>query len=142
MPSSVFPKWEVIAVGLLLREGKVLLGLRNTEGNLWEFPGGRVEKREQPQTALVRELKEELGIQVQESEIADCLCDHKEGISRLIVFFYIQIWEGEIQKNCHLKLEWLSLRECKARKIPNINPSLFEKILKIIDQKIGFPDPH
>src|SRR5690625_1750736 len=59
---------EVVAAAITDARGRVLLA-RRTVGRdlagLWEFPGGKVEPGETPEHALVRELREELGIQVQ-----------------------------------------------------------------------------
>lgn len=141
MSQLVRPDWKIVSVGLLLKERKVLLGLRPEtkiqKGDLWEFPGGRVEEGEHPKTTMIRELKEELNIQVKESEIADCLCDYSEKVFRLIVFFYVKAWEGEVKRICHQRLAWFSLEECVKRKIPNINPELFISIMDIISKKMN-----
>ena len=139
MSSSIYPNWRVISVALLIQKGKVLLGLRHSQKNegenLWEFPGGSVEVGEHPQTTMIRELKEELNIQVVESEIADCLCDYRKEAFRLIVFFYVTAWEGEIKKTCHHELNWFSPEECMQKRIPNINPKLFKNIINMITKK-------
>ena len=63
----------VAAVALVDPDGRVLLA-RRPEGKpmagLWEFPGGKVGEAETPEAALIRELKEELGIDVSESCLA------------------------------------------------------------------------
>ncbi len=57
----------IVAAGVLVREGRVLLAKR-PEGKhlagLWEFPGGKVEPGESPEDALVREVREELGVEL------------------------------------------------------------------------------
>ena len=138
---SVFPiPWKVISVGLLFKGSKILLGLRyDKEGEnkaVWEFPGGSVELGENPQDSMIREMKEELDIEVKESELATCLCDYKKESSRIIVFFYVHHWEGEVRKTCHKKLTWFSLKECLEQKIPNINPNLFEDIVSVLNKRI------
>jgi len=140
MLQSAKPNWKVISVGFLLKNKKVLLGLRASEknkGGLWEFPGGSVELGEHPQTTVIRELKEELDIEVRESEIAGCLCDYKKETSLLIVFFYIKSWRGEIKNKDHQNLAWFSLEDCVQNKIPNINPLLLNRIIDIICKKIN-----
>ena len=135
------PHWKVTSVGLLIKKGKLLLGLRPSEKKrereIWEFPGGSVEAGENPEQTMVRELKEELGIEVLKSNLALCLCDHKKKYSRLIVFFYVTRWKGEIQKSCHEDLRWFSYEECLEKKVPNINPTLFHTILSAVSKKLA-----
>ena len=57
----------VVAVALIDADGRVLLQQRpahKEHGGLWEFPGGKIDEGELPEAALIRELKEELGIDV------------------------------------------------------------------------------
>ena len=63
----------VAAVALIDADGRVLLAERppgKTMAGLWEFPGGKVRPGETPETALIRELVEELGIDVAASCLA------------------------------------------------------------------------
>ena len=63
----------VVAVALVDADGRVLLAQR-PEGKqlagLWEFPGGKVEPGERPEETLIRELREEIGIEVKEACLA------------------------------------------------------------------------
>ena len=127
--------YEVISVGLLIQNRKVLLGLRKKE-NYWEFPGGGLEKGEQAEIAVKRELREELSISVTELEIAGVLSYCTPKTPRLITLFYVTKWQGNIEKKWHRDLKWFSLEECKNQQVPNINPELFESILKILSKKI------
>ncbi len=67
------PTVLVVAVALIDTDGRVLIAQR-PEGKqlagLWEFPGGKVEPGERPEAALIRELREELGIETKESCLA------------------------------------------------------------------------
>lgn len=57
----------VVAAALIDADGRVLLSQRpegKAQAGLWEFPGGKIEPGESPETALIRELKEELDIDV------------------------------------------------------------------------------
>ncbi len=63
----------VSAVALVDKDGRVLLAQRpegKSMAGLWEFPGGKVETGETPETALIRELHEELGIETWDSCLA------------------------------------------------------------------------
>lgn len=136
MSDSVSVQGQLISVGLLTKEGKVLLGLRDSDKNLWEFPGGSVEWGEQAQETLVREFKEELGIKVLESKLLNILCDYNTKPLRIIVFFHITKWSDKIKRNWHKELCWFSPEECIGQNIPNINPQLFEQIMNIIRQAV------
>ena len=63
----------VVGAALIDPDGRVLLTQRpahKADGGLWEFPGGKVERGETPEAALVRELREEIGIETEESCLA------------------------------------------------------------------------
>ena len=65
------PPIHVVA-GIVVESGRVLLAQRSRHRSfplLWEFPGGKVEPGEQPEAALVREFREELGIEVEPAGI-------------------------------------------------------------------------
>jgi 8-oxo-dGTP diphosphatase len=79
-----------VAAGLLFHEGKLLIAQRNATshlGGLWEFPGGKREREESFENCLVRELREELGIQVRVgSEVEDLTHQYREKTVRLRFF--------------------------------------------------------
>ncbi len=63
----------VVAVALIDTDGRVLIAQRPESkpmAGLWEFPGGKVEEGETPESALIRELHEELGVDTKESCLA------------------------------------------------------------------------
>ncbi|MBC6428595.1 MAG: (deoxy)nucleoside triphosphate pyrophosphohydrolase, partial [Cellvibrionales bacterium] len=67
MPTTAPEPATQIALGIIERNGQFLLSQRAPQahqGNLWEFPGGKIEPGETPQQALTRELAEELGIRL------------------------------------------------------------------------------
>lgn len=62
----------LVTAGVIFNEGKVLIAQRKKGDRLagkWEFPGGKVEPKEKPKDCLIRELKEELGIEVEVIDI-------------------------------------------------------------------------
>ncbi|MEM1380365.1 MAG: (deoxy)nucleoside triphosphate pyrophosphohydrolase [Pseudomonadota bacterium] len=77
------------ACALIDRQGQVLLSQRpqgKAHAGLWEFPGGKVEAGEEPGAALIRELREELGIDTEESCLAP-LSFNTEG--ELLLLLYV-----------------------------------------------------
>ena len=94
--SSLFP---VVAVALVDREGRVLVQRRppgKMMAGLWEFPGGKVEPGETPESALIRELAEELGIAVNPGQLAPAAfaSEPLAGRHLLLLLYICRDWEG------------------------------------------------
>ena len=100
-PQSSKPILLVAAVLLVDVDNRVLLA-RRPEGKsmagLWEFPGGKVETHETPEAALVRELHEELGIEVCETCLAPfTFASHAyDKFHLLMPLFLCRRWEGDM----------------------------------------------
>jgi len=89
----------VAAVALVDADGRVLLAQRppgKSMAGLWEFPGGKVDEGETPEAALVRELKEELGIDTAESCLAPiAFASHSyETFHLLMPLYAARVWKG------------------------------------------------
>jgi len=102
----------VVAVALVDPDGRVLIAQRS-EGNemagLWEFPGGKIESGERPEAALIRELREELGIAVKEPCLAPfTFASHTYGGFHLLMPLYVcRRWEGTPRPLVHAALKWV-----------------------------------
>jgi 8-oxo-dGTP diphosphatase len=102
----------VAAVALIDADGRVLLAER-PEGKhlagLWEFPGGKVQPEETPEKALIRELSEELGIDV----VASCLAPFTfashayPGFHLLMPLYVCRKWSGIVTAREGQRLAWV-----------------------------------
>ena len=113
----------VSAVALIDVDGRVLLAQR-PEGRemagLWEFPGGKVEPGETPEAALIRELREELGIDTQASCLAPLtFASHAyERFHLLMPLFACRRWTGVPQGREGQRLAWARAGELGRYAMP------------------------
>jgi 8-oxo-dGTP diphosphatase len=102
----------VAAVALLDADDRVLIA-RRPEGKamagLWEFPGGKVNPGETPEAALIRELDEELGIEVGGACLAPfTFASHRYPDFHLLMPLYLcRRWRGEVRAREHSELKWV-----------------------------------
>ncbi len=102
----------VAASALVDVDGRVLLARRppgRPLAGLWEFPGGKVEAGETPEAALIRELKEELGIDVQAKCLAPfTFASHAYDDFHLLMPLYVcRNWGGEVTAREGQDLAWV-----------------------------------
>jgi 8-oxo-dGTP diphosphatase len=102
----------VVAVALIDADGRVLLAQRpegKAMAGLWEFPGGKVQPGEPPEAALIRELKEELGIDVAEACLAPLtFASHRyESFHLLMPLYVCRRWNGIVAAQEGQALVWV-----------------------------------
>lgn len=99
---------EVVA-GILWRDGRYL-AVQRPEGarmeGWWEFPGGQIEPGEEPEAALVRELKEELGVTATEFEHWQNVEHTYPELAVHLRFYHVQAFEGEPQALENQAMQW------------------------------------
>ena len=113
----------VAACALIDPDGRVLLAERpagRPMAGLWEFPGGKVEKGERPEQTLVRELKEELGITVEEACFAPLtFASHAYPDFHLLMPLYVcRRWEGIVAAQEGQKLAWVRPNRLRDYEMP------------------------
>ena len=106
------PIVHVVAAALIDGEGRILLAQRpqgKSFAGQWEFPGGKLEKNELPEYALMRELEEELGIQTRPCCFFPIgFASHSyEDFHLMMPLYTCRIWQGEIDAKEHQKLAWV-----------------------------------
>ena len=113
----------IVACGLIDPDGRVLIAQRppgKAMAGLWEFPGGKVEPQERPEEALIRELKEELGIMVQEPCLAPfTFASHTYADFHLLMpLFVCRRWDGTPAPLEHTALKWVKPRDLSSFPMP------------------------
>jgi 8-oxo-dGTP diphosphatase len=106
------PMLLVAAAALVDADGRVLICQRpqgKPLAGLWEFPGGKVEAGETPEACLIRELEEELGIQVTHACLAPFVfASHDyESFHLLMPLYLVRRWTGTMTAREHKALAWV-----------------------------------
>jgi 8-oxo-dGTP diphosphatase len=102
----------VVAVALVDADGRVLLAQRpegKSMAGLWEFPGGKIHPDESPEAALIRELKEEIDIDVTEACLAPfTFASHRyESFHLLMPLYVCRRWKGQLKPLEGQTLAWV-----------------------------------
>ena len=113
----------VAAVALVDRDGRVLVTER-PEGKplagLWEFPGGKLEPGESPEAAVIRELREELGVDTEASCLAPLtFASHRyDDFHLLMPLFVCRKWSGQARGLEGQALRWLRPADLRGLAMP------------------------
>jgi len=127
----------VAACALIDADGRVLIARRpaNKEmAGLWEFPGGKVDDGERLEQTLIRELKEELGIEVQEACLAPLtFASHTYPQFQLLMPLWIcRRWEGEPKAMEGQDLAWVNVRRLRDYPMPPADEPLIPHLIDLI----------
>lgn len=127
----------VVAVALVDADGRVLLGQRpegKSLAGLWEFPGGKVEEAELPEQALIRELAEELDINVTKSCLAPLtFVSHSYENFHLFMPLYVcRRWQGIVKSNVHQALKWVRPQKMADLPMPDADVPLIAHLCDLL----------
>lgn len=107
---------EVVAAILTNDKGNFLIAKRKKGkilGGFWEFPGGKIEEGESPEESLIRELKEEMDIDIDVGKYFDSsVFDYGDKVIKLDAYFG-KINHGKIVLNDHEEYHWVSREELR-----------------------------
>ena len=113
----------VVACALIDADGRVLIAQRpegKAMAGLWEFPGGKIEQGERPEETLIRELREELSIEVKEACLAPfTFASHTYADFHLLMPLYVcRRWEGTVVAREHAALKWVRPKDLAQYQMP------------------------
>jgi 8-oxo-dGTP diphosphatase len=124
----------VAACALVDADGRVLIARRpdgKPMAGLWEFPGGKVEDGERPEQTLIRELKEDLGIE-------DCLAplafaSHAYPDFHLLMPLYVcRRWEGMVTATEGQQLAWVRPNRLRDYEMPPADVPLISHLIALL----------
>lgn len=122
-----------VAVGVIQNaQGRFLITQRphhTSHGGFWEFPGGKLQDGESAEAALIRELKEEINLDVQSSTfISEIVHDYEDKQVTLLVF-QVKAYRGQpICRESQLDLRWVAGSDLSQYSFPKAN----HKLLKML----------
>lgn len=145
MPSRLYPNHPVVGVGaIIIHEGKILLIKRKNEPakGLWTVPGGAVEIGESLQDAVLRETKEETGLDATSPELLDVVDQvdlDEKGRARyhyvIIDFFVHADQENPVAASDAEELKWVKLHDVEFLEL---TPSFRRFLIKNISKLEGY----
>ena len=120
-----------VVAGLILQNNKLLICQRpNFKDHplKWEFPGGKIKNDETNEEALIREINEELSINIINcEELISYNFDYKDLNKRVFIYFYlVNNFSGKVLNNFHKELKWIEIKDIREY-------DFLEGDLKIID---------
>ena len=124
---------NVVAAVIRDEEGRILITQRNlkkAQGGLWEFPGGKIEPEETKEHAIVREIKEELDVDIEYKDyLAEKVFEYPEKIINLIALECKKI-NGEIRLLEHEAYVWVDEKELNDYEFAPADLFIIEKLLE------------
>ncbi|KPJ78309.1 MAG: A/G-specific adenine glycosylase [Deltaproteobacteria bacterium SG8_13] len=123
-----------IAVGVVCRNSRVLITRRKNEGllgGLWEFPGGKIGPREDPATACIREIREEVNLHV---EVRQHLARVRHAYTHFKIVMDVyrcRYLSGRVKLNGPVDYRWISVEEIDRFAFPKANHKFFPLLRKV-----------
>ena len=105
-----------VVAAVIMKNDLFLIANRSFEDNsqgIWEFPGGKVEENETFNSALMREIKEELSLNIKVGNMIATIDLNKTDKNIYVHYYYAIIVSGQISLNVHSEFKWVSHTQLK-----------------------------
>jgi 8-oxo-dGTP diphosphatase len=122
-----------VSAALIFRGGKLLITQRHAGahlGGLWEFPGGKREASETFEACLVREIREELGVEIAVGKLFEEIAHNYPEKSVHLKFFVCKLLSGEPQPLDCAAVKWIQKAELAAHEFPAADAQLLARLEK------------
>ena len=120
-----------VSAALIFRGGKLLITQRRADahlGGLWEFPGGKREPGETFEQCLIREIREELGVEIAVGQLFEEIRHDYPGKSVHLKFFMCQLLAGEPQPLDCAAVRWTTVGDLARYEFPAADAQLLQKL--------------
>ena len=127
-----------VVAAIIERDGKILLAQRSPDADqpgMWEFAGGKVESGESQPQALVRELREELGI---DAVVGRYIASHQREVSGRLIHlhaWHVPSYQGELKAYEHQDIVWCSPEEALRYPLAPADIPLLEAFILLRDAR-------
>ena len=124
---------QIISIAIVQNEHKKLLISRRQKGQhlagKWEFPGGKVEQGEALEIAMLRELKEEVGLTATQYSLFDSLIFQYDEVHLSLHFYLVTAYQGQAASLEGQQIKWVTAAELSQYDFPKANLTVINKLL-------------
>lgn len=129
----------VVAAALIDPAGRVLMQRRpagKAHGGLWEFPGGKVEAAETLESALIREIEEELAIRLDQAALAPLSFAATDAQPHVVLLYTCSQWHGTATCQEGGEAGWFAADELDALDMPPLDRPLARAVQNVLSGRI------
>lgn len=124
---------QIISIAIVQNEHKKLLISRRQKGQhlagKWEFPGGKVDQGEAIEIAMLRELKEEVGLTATQYNLFDSLIFQYDEVHLSLHFYLVTAYQGQAASLEGQQIKWVTAAELSQYDFPKANLTVINKLL-------------
>jgi len=129
-----------VAIGIVVEDGRVLICRRKSDradafGGLWEFPGGKCEAGEAPDACVMRELREELAIEVTPTTPLPVIEHDYPSVSVRLHPFVCRLVSGEPRAISAAEWKWVEGAELVGHRFPEANAGLIRGLVDLLGRE-------